>query len=167
LSDNSDLPRLHVVLKAPRIMRCRWCGIDLSDSSSAWNKSLYCSSECMIYTEGYTFTAFIGFTLLFLFVLFLISGVSLLVTFAPVGLIILVFIQVKKMKNNAPQKGSRANGQPSDMSLLKSRLPFVKCPKCHENLNLSTIADDKVFHCQYCDATGVIEIEIAGNGIRF
>jgi len=67
----------------------------------------------------------------------------------------------RRSREQAIPQGSRANEQPSLLSLLKSRFPFVKCPSCDEQLNLSIVGEDRIYQCQYCDATGVLEIEIA------
>ncbi|MFW9888584.1 MAG: hypothetical protein ACFFER_10400 [Candidatus Thorarchaeota archaeon] len=158
MSDNSDLPRLYIVVETPQVPRCKWCGIGLSGGVPFYDT--YCSAECSTSDEGGNLIGIIGGLLLLVLIPLLFLDPAFLILIAFVGMVVLgLTAQIRKTREKAPPKGSRANEWPSEISLLRSRLPLVNCPKCNENLNLSIIGEDKVFYCQYCDAIGVLEIK--------
>ena len=165
MSDNQDLPRLYIMLDASNIRRCSWCGGPAIENLVSISPSIaYCSSEC---GAANTANGVVVISVVILSVIWV--GLALLHPLGNLFLIATVIITAylsirgRRLRELAIPQRSRANEQPSVLSLLKSRFPFVKCPSCAEKLNLSLIGEDRIYQCQYCDATGVLEIEIAGD----
>jgi uncharacterized Zn-finger protein len=167
LSDNPDLPRLYVVLEATEQARCSWCGT--ISPRTEWSRGIggkvYCSNECRISGDGPAWILIVVFFIpigLYPFLLF-IPAAEIIIIMMTALVVLLLSYYTRETRKKASPKGSRRDEQLSEMALLQSRLQLVKCPMCNKNLNLSIVKEDGVFHCQYCDATGVLEIEIAGD----
>lgn len=56
-------------------------------------------------------------------------------------------------------KGSRkTEGRVSELALLRSVTSSVSCPTCDASIDLSDIREDKLYHCDYCGASGIVEL---------
>ena len=94
-------------------------------------------------------------------ILFIISaeaGLTFSVFMVPIGILILFdFRNGRKYAMKIP-KGSRGKEGLDDISVLKTILKHAECPNCDGNIDLSGVEEDRIYHCGYCGATGIVEI---------
>jgi hypothetical protein len=94
-----------------------------------------------------------------------IAPFTLLTFFAPIApLLICLTIpvynewkRVNQFKQEVPE-GSRFNGASSNLALLRAIPHPIECPNCDGNIDLSTVKEDMIYHCEYCGASGKVEI---------
>ena len=171
MTENKDeLPRLHIFVDGSKVVRCKWCGTTQSEKwIPAGFGDFYCSDNCKRAAEwnpeGYGFCTF-GFTLLlFLVIIFtglpweiLLPGILIM---SPLFILLPVIMYFRKppedYKEKVP-KNSRWNEGLSDLSLLKTITSHAVCPNCDGNLDLSKVTQDMVYACEYCGASGKIEV---------
>jgi len=55
-------------------------------------------------------------------------------------------------------KGSRRDDVSIDLARLKAVSSVVLCPKCDANIDIAKVGDDMVYTCDYCGASGTIEV---------
>jgi DNA-directed RNA polymerase subunit RPC12/RpoP len=47
----------------------------------------------------------------------------------------------------------------SEVSVLRSISPPVECPNCDGLIDLANVGEEVVYNCQYCGASGVLELK--------
>jgi hypothetical protein len=168
-TDRDELPRLHIVVDASKVVRCKWCGTVQSEN---WIASEYgyffCSDICAkaFGSEKYWYclTPLVCVIPFFTVLIFLASGQELgFIGF--VGLLVCgVLLSIswciyedKQYAKDVPKNSRWIEGS-VDVSLLKTVARHIECPNCDGNLDLSKVKEDMIYHCDYCGASGEIEV---------
>ncbi|MGY5876592.1 MAG: hypothetical protein RTU30_12660 [Candidatus Thorarchaeota archaeon] len=55
-------------------------------------------------------------------------------------------------------RGSKRNDSLFEDALMRSVSPAVECPNCDGNLDLTVLGPERIYTCEYCSASGVVEI---------
>ena len=176
MTDAKDSGRLHIILDAAKVKRCSWCGIPISDNWVSGRDSLFCSQECLYksWSENrstlYNVCGWMAILLtLVLLTIPMILGLQSLpfvaISFLMMILVLVCFRQLNRENLEISEavdrpKDSRRNIGISEGSILRSISTPVECPKCGAKIDLTNIGDDMIYHCQYCGANGIVEIEI-------
>ncbi|MFW9845830.1 MAG: hypothetical protein ACFFD6_03715 [Candidatus Thorarchaeota archaeon] len=175
MTKDTDGPKVYLAADASKIVRCAWCGYLVSVIEAKPPQSAFCSGDCaaamkleenrlcmicylpsiLILTTASTLTApsFVNaFSMgLLLFLLFILSSFPIL--------LIVAFNVYKGGKTRVMRpKLSRYNDESPDFFLLRTASQHVECPNCDGNIDLSTVKEDMVYHCEYCGASGKVEI---------
>ncbi|MGY5876593.1 MAG: hypothetical protein RTU30_12665 [Candidatus Thorarchaeota archaeon] len=160
--DNPDDSRFSVTIDDSDIARCRWCGT--TNVSFLRTPTLsFCSRDCMF---AATYTRDTRATRCFLFLLlpvalfaslaifygplfFIFAGIFL---FAMVGLFYQKYRAVKFAervpKDSRRDEGTRMRGMPHS----------IECPSCMANIDITKLGPDRIYKCEYCGDTGVVDI---------
>jgi hypothetical protein len=173
MSKNPDSPKLYVAVDANKVARCEWCG---GSESGFWvhrRDKLYCSTDCQDADTGNEQMLF-GACLILIFLVISIPmllgsifmgsgqgfGISIsLIFFCALFLVYWCSIyQNGKLVREKTPKGSRYNEAVSPLSLLKTKFQHIECPNCDGNINLSDVDEDMTYYCDYCGASGIVEI---------
>lgn len=174
MAKEKDIHRLQLLLDASKIERCIWCGTQQSDTWFDSPEGFYCSSDCMKasrtqnqrFWQAMCVLLFVSSVLIYLATGPFFSFDRRLETVA-FGISITLYLimlylaisQYRKYESAVP-KNSRRGVRPTGVSLLRKISEPVECPKCGAKIDLANIGDDLIYHCQYCGANGVVEIEI-------
>ena len=126
---------------------------------------MYCSKECNLASQANDFIS--GFVMIVVFIpimltmggprylsIIIIGSAIVIAMFSP----LLYCGLVGHSHRRKIPKGSRRNQVSSDMALLKAMSSAVLCPRCDANLDVTKVGQDRVFTCDYCGASGTIEI---------
>lgn len=176
MAKEKDLPRIHIILDASKTKRCDWCGSPQSDRWLTHREGTFCSNSCIkaASSENRCVTVLItGFTSMFFFwawVWFLIERpwvpADFIIISVGVTIVFLVPLFAKTIVEFADHKialkiprGSRRHIGVSQFSLLKRISTPMECPNCDGNIDLDAVHKDMVYTCQYCGASGIIEIK--------
>jgi ribosomal protein S27AE len=89
------------------------------------------------------------------------SIVYLMLSFVAVAFAGYGYIQGKKAISKVA-KDSKISEVHDDISLLKTMLTHVECPNCDGNIDLAEVGEDRIYHCGYCGASGIVEITYTG-----
>ncbi len=168
-----DPHRLRLILEASKIEQCIWCGTQQSDNWFHSGDATYCSVECMKSSSSQDRKVLSIMMILTLatFVMMYLTTSSVLgsdltarvvayAVFFPL-IIVLLILSVNQFRKYAQvPKGSRTDVHPTVVSLVRKISAPVECPNCDATIDLTNIGDDMVYHCQYCGAEGVVEIDI-------
>lgn len=167
--NNNELPRLHILVDASKVVRCKWCGTTQSEKWIPTEPgSFFCSYVC-VKAYGHDRYWMILTPLICLIPLFV--GVFLLASDSEKGFVGFVGLltcgitlsmawctyEDREYAKDVPQN-SRLNEGLSDLSLLKTITSHAVCPNCDGNLDLSKVTQDMVYDCEYCGASGKIEV---------
>lgn len=167
MSESKDLERLYIAVDSSRIIRCKWCGIPESENWIHVQDGVYCSDACLQagspdMTQLALFCCLVNIIMIMILTREIVfAGWSFPLLFIGILVFLLLFVildSIKEPKQKIP-KGSRYDELSSELAILRT-MSSVGCPKCGGNLDLSDIADDKIYECNYCGFTGVIELMI-------
>ena len=168
MSRNNTSKNIHVVIDVEKASKCMWCG---TLESKKWNTSregkIFCSSDCRCayyHTRSrliITSSVAVGLPLALIF--FLIPGgygvsvgIALLVGFAVIvnyQIYAKGVVYAQKVKKN-----SRTRDGETELDLIRQISKPIACPNCDGNIDLSKIKEDRIYHCEYCGATGLVEV---------
>jgi hypothetical protein len=166
LVEKKDLHRLHIVLDASKAHRCNWCGTPQSDRWLTRKTGVYCSKKCVRAAASEARLCYLPLPILYIMLVIWIwpelgryLAWLFLLLFIPPFAIPILFFRDRKFALEIP-KGSRSHIGVSEVSLLRKLSAPIECPNCDANIDLSKISEDMIYTCQYCGATGVVEIDI-------
>ena len=164
--DSKESIRIYVAVDPTKVSRCKWCG---TIQSEKWIGDRYggvfCSTECSF--AYYANKTLVSYPLLVIFVpLFFWFGIpvslgTLLPAFALFALLfspLLCFGGAGHYQRRHISKDSRRDDVPIDVAMLKAMSSTVLCPRCDANLDVSKVGKDMTYTCEYCGASGTVEI---------
>lgn len=170
---NKDPHRLRLVLEKITIEQCTWCGTQQSDDWFHSGDGTYCSVECMKYSrlqDRQILSVMLVLLLSATVTIYLITSPflvsDLIVQMVAYGifftlLFVMLYLSLIQYRKYAKiPKGSRSDIHPTVVSLVRKISAPVECPNCDANIDLTEIGEDMIYHCQYCGAEGVVEIDI-------
>jgi len=174
LVNKEDLRRLHIVLDASKVNRCIWCGSPLSDHWILGEEGSYCSDSCAKAKSSDLFLPAACMTIILLPLLVAIWSITssffdpnlkfqaIIVLIAMVILSAILSISTYRDRRYAAEvpQGSRRHIGVSEVSLLRRISAPVDCPNCDAKINLTNVGEDMIYHCQYCGASGIVEIDM-------
>lgn len=157
---------LRIVVPASDVVRCKWCGTLESHSWISDKDGVYCSKDCMVASGLESIrTYLICFVLLLAVMSFLplaysIYSSSLILGQVSTFFLIIIsgfqYLKGQRIVKMIPE-GSRYDGVSVENYLLK-KIKHIECPNCDANLDIREIGPDMVYTCEYCNATGRIEV---------
>lgn len=172
MGERSALPRLCIAVNPNDLERCKWCGGVIGKDRVRLERlggkkvGTFCSEICSDANETSSLFAPCLFIFNVLFsILLVISGyfietVSLIVIYNLLGICYLKgYIRGRDAASLIP-RNSRKNEILNDALLLQAMTNYVECPRCHSGLEFNQEGDDKFYHCDNCDASGIIEISL-------
>jgi len=167
MKKNSESLRIYITVNPTKIVRCGWCGTAESDNWLMNRTGIYCSSQCAAANMAGLSTCLFVFSAILVFATFVASRATSDYSFMTIlgGLVLGVMISSpclicavggRDSRKRVP-RGSRRDKASSDMSLLKT-VSGITCPRCDANLDIRKVGEDKVYNCEYCGASGTIEL---------
>ncbi len=173
MGERSELPRLYIAVDPSKLVRCSWCGSLESEDWEHAQIGTFCSKSCLNAAEstrgGSLFACF--WIVLMIAIYFSIGGAYLFTNMALmvciIGLMVLglcFLVKHRKGMDSASKipKDSRRKESLDDITLLKTIMTHFECPNCDANIDVADIKADQVFHCGYCNASGIVEITFIG-----
>ena len=174
MAKENNVHRLQLFLEDSKIERCIWCGTQQSDKWIDSPEGLYCSSDCMKASKKQDQKIWRAMCVLLLVssVLFYLATTSFFSfdrRFETIAFgiaitldLVMLYLAISQYHKYEPTiaRNSRRGFRPTEVSLLRKISEPVECPKCGADIDLTDIGDDMVYHCQYCGANGVVEIQI-------
>jgi hypothetical protein len=169
--EKKDQSKIHIILDAAKVNRCIWCGSAQSDKWIHGEEGMLCSEECSKakQSENFSFSVFVTFfsVPVILMVWFLpdsfdgklLGFVSLIILEIVAIMVLISDYKDRKYALDIP-KGSRNHVGVSEVSLLRRFAAPVECPNCDAKIDLTNVGEDLIYHCSYCGANGVVDIEI-------
>ncbi|MGY5853194.1 MAG: hypothetical protein RTU92_06475 [Candidatus Thorarchaeota archaeon] len=162
--NKSDLPRIYIAVDEPTIVRCYWCGTVTSIDWIQQRSVSYCSKDCMD-APGSENTLCIEYCLLSFMVFFVVLGIMFDVSLLFVSVFFGVALtcacssrsDAKELAKRVP-KGSRRTEVSDEDYLLQSIPHTVECPNYDGNIDLTNLGPNRIFKCEYCGTTGIVEI---------
>ena len=171
MGERSDLTRLYIAVDPSKLVQCKWCGTIESDNWRTGRRGgSYCKLSClhadnrqeyrnlnyglMILSAGmWLWGWLVGGFLLGVFV-----GIPMLFMTIPGILCGTYRIKRGEVASVKVPKDSRKPDSLTDLSLLKTIMSHVECPNCDGNIDLTKIGGDQIYHCDYCSASGIVEL---------
>jgi hypothetical protein len=167
--DSKESLRIYIAVDPTKVSRCKWCGTTESRSLMGWRGSnwggVYCSTACSL--ADYANRTLLIYPILVALVSFVfmrgfpisldayLIGIAIFaVLFSP----LICFGGVGQYYRRNIPKGSRRNDVSLDTALLQVMPSTVLCPRCDANIDVTKVGEDKVYTCDYCGASGTIEI---------
>jgi len=165
MKDTNEPLRIYVAVDSTKVFRCRWCG---SAESDAWFETQYgtfCSGECYDASQAYD-----RISVYSCFLIIFVGSFAVMETLWPGTLIIALpaylllsspyLCCVKESWDSRKRipRNSRKDTTSLDLSLLKAMTSGVLCPRCSANIDIRKVGKDKVYNCEYCGASGTIEL---------
>ena len=171
--DDSNLTRLSITVEETSVIRCIWCGKVLSIEwtiqphnpiSQSESGPRVCSESCRL-AAGSEINPACAYGLLVPTSFLIIFGI-----FTP-GLLLIagviggpaVFCLLLRYAGNEEAKVNPKDSCRTDISdegLLLQSIPHeVECPTCDANLDLTGLGPERLFRCEYCGASGIVEIK--------
>jgi predicted Zn finger-like uncharacterized protein len=167
LVDNKESLRIYIAVDPKKVSRCKWCGTTQSDNWIGGRYGgIYCSTQCSLaYSANRTFLSFLVFLVILFPIIFgtgypihigsLLYGYALLaVLFSPLA----CFGGIGHYYRRHIPEDSRRDDVPIDIAMLKAMSSAVLCPRCDANIDVSKVGADRIYTCDYCGASGPIEI---------
>ena len=154
--DSKESLRIYIAVDPAKVARCKWCGGTESKNWTGDNMSgIYCSDECRFADQSNCILLF-----------FVISMPLALVISGPAGLFLfsvllspmLVCGGIGQYHRRTIAKDSRRKDVSIDTAMLQAVSSAVLCPKCDANIDVTKVGDDRVYTCDYCGASGTIEV---------
>ena len=175
MTTDKDSPQLFVAVDASKVARCNWCGTLQSDNWKEIRTGIYCSNGCADASNNQRLLASICIAIVAAPIVLLLPVPTGLFTamqrpmiFTFVGVLVFPFFviliyglvseyrRVRIYKNEVP-KASRMDEGIEELVLVRSA-KHVECPNCDGNIDLSKVKADMIYHCEYCGASGKVEI---------
>jgi DNA-directed RNA polymerase subunit RPC12/RpoP len=164
LKESKESQPIYIAVDATNLVRCRYCGLMDGDRWLRADRGQYCSMDCMradnvglfffVYLIG---AAGIPFFLLYygMYPIIAVFGALIVMT---IGFPLLRSSYLGLEYRSKVPRYSRQNERPSGVDLLKALPSRVSCPNCDANIDLEKVSADMVYTCDYCGASGNIEI---------
>ncbi len=166
MAEKKDQHRIHIILDDTKVNRCKWCGSPQSDDWISSKDGAFCSKNCAraAYSEDSWRFGICLVGLPFFMLLALVSQNPLWPLYIFMFPLILIyyawlFCSGRNHAKGTP-KGSRRNTGLSAASLLRRVSAPIECPNCDAKIDLKNVGEDMIYHCQYCGASGVVDIDI-------
>jgi hypothetical protein len=172
LTIEKDSPNLYVAVDASKSARCDWCGTLESESWTHTKMNIYCSKDCYNASTANQQMAF-GCCFFMSGPAFILEAVVIsnvhpeFMAFA-VGWFFLFSIPFLAYGYYNYRRGlshakttprdSKYSESSSDLTFLRTLSQHVECPNCDGNIDLSEVQEDMIYHCEYCGASGKVEI---------
>ena len=173
MKENREPLRVYVAVDPAKILRCMWCGIALSEDwrhteygiyYSKGRYATYCSRGC--HDAGRVNERILGsLSIVFMSAIILpsvqLSPGAFIIVVAVAVLVSCPFLYYAKVGRDLQKKvprNSRRDDVSSDIALLKAISSGVSCPICNANIDVRKIGTDRVYNCDYCGASGTVEI---------
>lgn len=164
--DSDDNPRLRVLIDASKTVRCKWCGTTQSDDWKITGLGVYCSKKCFTAhnsqdIEPITIVCILGVFFGVNLVTFSIDANFGVLVFAILCFLLWYYasgyFENEDYKQEVPRNSRQDNGS-IDVSLLRMTSSNITCPHCDASVDISHLEDDLVYYCNYCGASGLVEI---------
>ena len=165
MKESSEFHPIYIAVDSSKVARCKWCGRVESEHWEKTQGAIYCSGDCRL-ADGaisnavgcllYMIIAPLYLTPLLIHML----GVGFSLAYLPIlGMVPVLYFGLKGLhvRRNIT-RGSRRDEKPTELALLRSVASTVTCPKCDGNIDLTKVGEDMVYTCEYCGASGTIEI---------
>jgi hypothetical protein len=164
LKESKESHPIYIAVDATNLARCKWCGRMEGGQWLLAKSRLYCSKECNYADIAVTLLSIYLLCAAFIPLLMLQRGdhpiaivlSSLFVIAIGSPIFYMSYLGIK-YKSKVP-RGSRINEGPSGVDLLKALPSRVSCLKCDANIDVDKVSADMVYACEYCGASGNIEI---------
>lgn len=130
MKENRESLPIYITVDPTKILRCKWCGVVESEEWQHTRYGVYCSQDCF-YADQVDGSSF-----------------PVLYYWAKVGM---------NRQKEVP-RDSRRDDVSSDVALLKTISSGISCPRCNGNIDIRKIGTDRVYNCEYCGASGTIEV---------
>jgi transcription elongation factor Elf1 len=167
LVDNKESLRIYIAVDSKKVSRCKWCGTTQSDNWIGGRYGgIFCSTQCSLaYSANGTLLSFLVL-LVVLFPILFGTGYPIPIGVLLYGFAILAVIFIPLTcfggigyyyRMHIP-KDSRRDDVPIDVAMLKTMSSAVLCPRCDANIDVSKVGADRIYTCDYCGASGTIEI---------
>ena len=163
MGERSDLPRLYVAVNPSKLVRCTWCGTLESVRWEHTKGGTFCSDTCQkaaeISTECVQCQCFCSIIMIVICsVVGIEFGIIVSSFLVPIGVLMLLEDRRGKQAALKVPKNSRRKYGLDEFSVLKTIVKHVECPNCDGIIDLTKIEADRIYHCGYCGATGIVEI---------
>lgn len=165
MNENRESLPIYITVDPAKIVRCKWCGVAQSEHWQHTQVGIFCSTDCYDAERADArIGAFFALVILLAFIVAMIAQLSLVAVamVLPVLLLAVVpFLYCGMLGRNLRKKvprGSRRDDVSSDLAMLKAISSGVSCPRCNANIDIRKIGEDKVYNCEYCGASGTIEL---------
>ncbi|MGY5854648.1 MAG: hypothetical protein RTU92_13850 [Candidatus Thorarchaeota archaeon] len=159
--DYSDDSRIPTATDGSDISRCYWCGTTNVSFLSTPTVS-FCSRDCMF---AATYSRESRATRCWIFMVIPIGLFAALATiygplffvFAGIFLVAMIGLYVQKYRavkyaERVPKDSRRDEGT------LRGIPHLIECPSCMAIIDITQVSPDRIYKCQYCGDTGVIDI---------
>lgn len=165
MKEHAESHPIYIVVDSKKIARCKWCGIGESEEWNQTESGLYCSNDC--------FRAQNADGMIKIFLMWLVAVPIVLLTIGPMrpstlAIASTLFILMgcpflycgvaNQSKKKSIPKDSRRTEVFTETALMKALPSEVSCPSCDGNIDLREVTEDMIYTCEYCSATGTIEI---------
>lgn len=165
MNENRESLPIHITVDSTKIARCQWCGSIESDNWRVNRYGVYCSDICAAANvTGLSICTSLFFVFLSLITVAAMepsswaSGIGIPLLFILLALPGLLCGAIGLEHRKKVPRNSRRDDISSDLALLRAISSEVSCPKCNGNIDVGRISKDRVYRCQYCGATGTIEV---------
>ncbi|RDE14175.1 MAG: hypothetical protein C4K48_06475 [Candidatus Thorarchaeota archaeon] len=162
MTENREPLRVYVAVDPAKILRCMWCGLAESETWKRTKYGTYCSTECFYAAEASGFLCVFILEVVLTSVMIGVATPFPLFIGLPFAMLIfspcLVWARVGWSRQKSVPRNSRRNETSSDIALLKAISSGVLCPRCNANIDVRTIGEDRIYRCEYCGASGTIEV---------
>ncbi len=165
MKDNNESLRIYIAVDPSKVATCKWCG---SVESEDWRKGsgVYCSRECGWADQSENSLLFF---LLWIPIALAIAALNLPSTpdrFPFVSIILIIVgspcmifgFAGRGFRKDIPKDSRKTEGRMSELALLRAVTSKVSCPRCDGNIDIREVSEDGVFACEYCGASGTIEL---------
>jgi hypothetical protein len=164
LKEHKESHPIYIAVDPTKLARCRWCGTYKSEFWGEAESGLYCSSDCHYanHTDEFLVGFFCAVILIPFILVNLLSSPGLIIggTFLfwlMVAPLLVYGLRSRRYRAMVP-RGSRSHDVSNEQALLRTMASTVSCPKCDGNIDIGKVGDDRTYHCEYCGASGKIEI---------
>jgi len=165
MKENREPLRVFVTVDPTKIVRCKWCGVAQSENWQHTQVGVFCSTACYDAERAdVRIGVFFSLVILLAFPVAMIAQLSPLAFAIGLPVLILAVSPIlycgavgRDLRKKVP-RDSRRDDVTSDLALLKAISSGVSCPKCSANIDVRKIGTDRVYNCEYCGASGTVEV---------
>ncbi|MGY5853193.1 MAG: hypothetical protein RTU92_06470 [Candidatus Thorarchaeota archaeon] len=159
--DDTDDSRFSITRDDSEISRCHWCGTTSVSFLSTPTVS-FCSMDCMF---AATYSRESRATRCWLFMIIPIGlFAALAIFYGPLfyvfaGIFIVAMISLYYQKYRAVKYAEQVpKDSRRDVGTLRATPRSIECPSCMGIIDITQLGPDRVYKCEYCGDTGVVEI---------
>ena len=168
MTDTQESLRIYIAVDPTKVARCKWCGRTEAEGWLGSHAGIYCSNECSL--AEYANRTLLGFLIMIIVFPVLILRVPMnlydfalgsvisMVLFSP----LLCFSAAGWNQRKRTPKDSQRDDVSIELTMLRALSSAVLCPRCDANIDVTRVDEDRVYTCDYCGASGTIEVVQTG-----